>query len=61
MAVCVLELDSKHLISDYECNDSKNRIGQYDVEHNLSLGSVQMFLLEILMHSVHENLHYIPT
>ena len=57
MAVCVLKLDSKHFVSYYECNDSKNRIGQYNVEHYLILSIVQMFLLEILMHSVHTNLH----
>ena len=45
----------------YAFNDSENRVGQYNVEHHLGLSAIQMFLLEILMHIVHENLHYVPT
>ena len=57
MAVSLSKLGSKHLISYDECNDSENRIGQYNVEHYLILSTVQMFLLKILMLIVHENLH----
>ena len=61
MAISVSKLGSKHLISYDECNDSENRIGQYNVEHYFILSTIQMFLLKILMLIVHENLDQIPT
>ena len=61
MAVCVVKLDSKHLISYYECDNSENRIGQYNVEHYLILSTIQMFLFEILVHGVHKNLNDVPS